>query len=385
MANNAEMNLTSEKKSEWMFYVGFALLCLNTVISTYIPLSSLAVSDFLSKLFVFCALMILLIRFVIVSMGRKVPFVLLSFVILCLSVVSYVRSGQMYLPSLFLCIFSIGSIDVRNFLFKQGVCVLSLLIFLACISVVYVLFTGDKSFFLNRSDTSVQRFSFGFTHPNMFSVWFVMCILAISAKHKFNTAQAFICIFAVLFLSATTNSKTAMIVLVFYVVFSVLAHIFKSRIVLIISICLFGVLVFFSYILMAQGDNSSLYSFFQTFITGRPGYWNLQYETVGVTFFGQKSLVGTVSDSSGWIHTSVTIDNAYVSMMVQLGVWALFVFAFVYIVALVRAEKKNDLTALVLLATCTIVGFTEIHLLSVAVCAPILLISSSIDVSANYT
>lgn len=112
-------------------------------------------------------------------------------------------------------------------------------------------------------------------------------------------------------------------------------------------------------------------------LTGRVSLWHYCLENQGVTLFGQFFVPTKSIGTNGWTFYYTTLDCAYASGLLVLGLcFSAFFCSCVY-----RRVKKNDpqlASELPLILVMLLFGFTEVHVFSIVICAPLLLLSGGI-------
>ena len=105
--------------------------------------------------------------------------------------------------------------------------------------------------------------------------------------------------------------------------------------------------------------------------------WLIVSDANSVTFFGQFFVPTKSICANGWTFYYTTLDCAYASGLLVLGLcFSAFFCSCVY-----RRVKKNDsqlASELPLILVMLLFGFTEVHVFSIVICAPLLLLSGGI-------
>lgn len=117
------------------------------------------------------------------------------------------------------------------------------------------------------------------------------------------------------------------------------------------SIISLFVILFFSIYLAKYYDagNTHLYDLNQQ-LTGRPQWWNLYWNTYNPKLFGQ--VVARVGGAAAIENSSLDmmiLDNGYLSILLEYGIFALVIFLSLIVFGLVSLWKKKDTIGLLIL------------------------------------
>lgn len=370
-----------ELKTRHLYYLGFALVTVNRLVSSCA--SNLSISFLALVPWMPLALFLLLVRCtgIVFDKGLCVRQRAAIVVVFALSIVSYLRSGQSYLPSAILLICGIGRIDIRRAVKTAALAVLLLAGLLGLLQLFVWLLTGSLPGAVLRSNGRV-RLSFFFSHPNVLAAVVCMSFMGLSATwERLSIKTASIGAALGLLALIVTDSKTSVAILVFYLVLrGVLENCHPSfgKVLAVFYAAVPVLLFLFAALVMRQALPDQIYKFFNSLFTGRPGFWILQYEQIGGwTFFGQQALYGNQM-IDGYLHVAVTIDSFYAATLLQLGAWSFFVYYFMYIKAGIRAFSRRDCCMIAVLLACALFGATEIHMIDLAICTPMLLLGEGL-------
>ena len=375
-----------EKQTRIFFYVGLCLVVVNRIFSQIgenIGLPFLANLPLMS-----IAIVILLIRFLAVVSQAEVKHALIAVVVLTLSFVSYFTSGQSYLPSACLLICGVGSVDVRKSIKLISISLLALVVILGIIQFLDWLLTGNLAGAVERNNGRL-RISFYFAHPNTLAALLCMSYVGISASwERLKLSHLIFGVIIGFLIILITDSKTSALIVFLYLL---LRKYFEMRdksfnkccleMYALLPIALFLICIIVSLNLLP----TSALRILNRLLTGRPGYWLLQHEQLGhFTLFGQQILTGEQT-IDGFHYTSVTIDCFYATTLLQLGVWSFFAFYFLYVHAGKIALKQNDTAKFTILLMCALFGFTEVHMIDLAICTSLLLLGENLFHSNKKT
>ena len=114
-----------ERRTRAFFYIGFALIFINRVIAQIATNLNLGFLEELPLMPV--ALCILFIRYAGLMFGASARRVGLSLLFLFLSFVSFIKSGQSYLPTACLLLCGVGEVNIRKVIEVTSICALLLI------------------------------------------------------------------------------------------------------------------------------------------------------------------------------------------------------------------------------------------------------------------
>lgn len=377
------LNKDLELQSRPFYYIGFSVVVLSRLLD---QLASNFDMPFLSSpVLMIIALAFLMVRVFSVALTCDIRRVLFAIVVVGLSVVSWARSGQSYLLVAALMLLGLGHIDIRKLVATSSLALLFLILLLGIIQVFQILFDGHASGMVIREGGRV-RLSFFFRHPNVLAAYILMSFIGLSlGKNKFDGASAVLGIMLAVICFLVTDSRTSTAIMILYILLRVLFERYRSVNWLVKISYLFIPVVFVALVLAVTTSNvpSYLFELLQSVLSGRPGYWQLQYEALGgFTLFGQQALSGTVLYNN-WVYQNVTIDCFYASALLSLGTWALPVFYFLYARVGLYSLRTNDQSVPIAILCCAFYGFTEIHMLDLAITVPMLYMGSGLLVPAS--
>ncbi len=367
-----------ERRTRAFFYIGFALIFINRVIAQIATNLNLGFLEELPLMPV--ALCILFIRYAGLMFGASARRVGLSLLFLFLSFVSFIKSGQSYLPTACLLLCGVGEVNIRKVIEVTSICALLLIAALGLVQAIDWMTTGNIVGSAVRSSGRL-RLSFFFAHPNtLAAIGCMACIGLTACRSKIKVGEALFILATGALIILITDSRTSFAILLIYMALRLLLQ--RERFALGgKALIAFGALpVFFEIIALVASLNllpGSMHSYLNALFNGRPGYWNLQYKQLGFSLFGQTTMYGDqlIND---WLYPSVTIDCYYAATLLQIGVWSFLVFLFLYMRSGIQAVKDGDCFKYCALISCALFGFTEIHMIDFAISFPMLLLGEGL-------
>ena len=363
-----------ETKTRWLYTTGLAFIVINHIVDQIAP--NIGMAGLPTSVLMAVALLLLAARFLSVALYCRVSKAMIALTAVALSVASWFFSGQSYLLTATFLLLGIGDMNIKGVLRTVSAAVLLLIAFLGLLQLLQFALTGDLPGATVREDGRL-RLSFFFQHPNMLAACISMSYVGFSLSDRqfsggmaaLGCALAAACVWA-------TDSRTAGMIMALYTVLRLLARKvdFGGKLAGLLYIAAPLLMVFLAILTSSSMLPDALYDVLQTVLSGRPGYWELQYQQLGgFTLLGQHALSGTVV-VNGWAHVNVTIDCFYAAALLSLGSWSLFAFYALYLRAGIRASRDKDFGVAIALFCCGLYGFTEIHMIDFAVAFPMLLL-----------
>ena len=362
-----------------LYVLGFALLILNRIFDQIADNISLPFLS--SSVFVMLALCLLAIRFIAISLVCNIGRGLLAFLIVALSALSYIESGQTYLISASLLILGIGKLDIRNTIKCCSIMIFVIIAALAVLATFQYLTDGSIPGSVVREDGRL-RLSLYFAHPNTLAAFLTMSYFAYSVSEKKLSGTAVLYGFILLALEfVVTDSRTSSAILALYLFARVVLEHRDRTVRLPLKIVMVSMPIVLAVLCLALTlgyTSGNAFSVFQSVLNGRPGFWQLQYDILGsFTMFGQMAVSGSVY-YKGWNYTGVTIDCFYAEALLSLGAWSLVAFIVLYIRKEVQGFALGDWGACLAIACCALLGLTEIHMADFAIATPLVLLGEGL-------
>ncbi len=358
-----------------MFAIGFCTLYLRAFLEST-ALSSLPES--LSLGLLVCGVLALFAH-CLLYLKKYQGRILLCLAILIAMLVSYVLSGETapFLMSLVvIACASVGRIsNVVRLWFNFSV---FLVLILICMYFVVLIVEPESLNFVQRieDDGAVSiRLSFFFIHPNTAAAFvMMMCGAFLYLRYdQLSFRDYFIVWVVAVLLLVTTDSRTSSILTA---ILPVLYHLqkqrgflSKKRIRTLLGIAP-AVLSVGVYVLAGPLFSQAIAGF----LTGRVTLWHSCLENQGITVLGQVFQPTVAVGSNGWKYYYATLDSFYAASLLVYGM--VFLFLFCLAIWLKMKQESDDLgKELPLLVVMIIFGIVEVHVLSIAICFPILFLS----------
>lgn len=367
-----------ELKTRWLYTSALTLIIANHIIDQVS--SNIGIEPLPTFFFVAVGLFLLALRVFCIALYCQVKQVLISSVIIALSIGSWLLSGQNYLFVATFLLLGIGNLPIRNLLKVVSATILLLVSFLGLLQLFQFVFTGDLPGVTSREDGRL-RLSFFFQHPNMLAAYISMAYIGLSLSNKdFKAGMALLGIALAVVSMWVTDSRTAGLIMVLYIILRLSVHVW-TRFGSILKLVYVGVpflLVFLVVLVSMALVPDSLYNALQTALTGRPAFWEFQYQQLGgFTLLGQHALSGTIM-VDGWTYYNVTIDCFYAAALLSLGSWSLVVFYALYIRIGNFSFRKRDWGVAIAIFCCMLYGLAEIHMIDFSVALPMLIMGEKL-------
>ncbi|MDN0064729.1 hypothetical protein [Collinsella ihumii] len=306
---------------------------------------------------------------------RIIP--LLLIIIAC--AYAYLASGETIPLTVTLCIIAAATAGNVRDIAKLWFAVTAMSVaYLVVVSGITAILEPDRLSYSYRYAGGTARFSFFFSHPNMFAaIVMMMCGIYMYLRYEWLRFSSFVVL--ALIAAATflfTDSRTSFtLTLLEIICFAVQRErgLFSGRWVThfvgVMPILLF-VLV---YLISGPLYRDSLGSL----LTGRVSLWHNCFVTQGITILGQQFEPSRIVSSTGWVSYFGTLDCVYAS--------GLYVFGLVFsgffcwcVFARTRREDSRLGIELPLILVLLLFGVTEVHALNPVLCVPLLFLAGGI-------
>lgn len=221
----------------------------------------------------------------------------------------------------------------------------------------------------------VERFSFGFSHPNTFSAYlFNLLILWAWNNYDRIRTKHIIGIMTISTIAVyLTKTRTTFLLVVIFCVLLVASK--KARILqkacstvakYIVPICT-GLTLLCVYLYLT---GNKLVTYVDELLTGRIKLGAYGLTHYGYTFWGQYVEKANIAWEQGWGLYKFTFDNLYTCLAINQGIlWIIVVSVLFFLLA-----KKKDNKVNVFLITWALYGITEVHGLNGFLCFPVFLV-----------
>lgn len=239
---------------------------------------------------------------------------------------------------------------------------------------------GDLPYIFRQENGigSIVRYTFFFSHPNMAAaVAMMMCGAYMYLNYERLGFRAYaailgIAVLVLLFTNSKTSTVLIMLLVALYAVqkqWGVLGRGGLRRFIAILPVILFCSV----YLIAGPLYSDSL----GRLLTGRVSLWHYCLENQGLTLFGQHFSATQVIGANGWTYYYTTLDCAYASGLLVLGLC----FSAFFCWCVYSRVKKGDsqlVSELPLILAMLVFGVTEVHIFSPVVCVSLLLLSGGV-------
>lgn len=243
------------------------------------------------------------------------------------------------------------------------------------IIIVVLMMLSMLGFVNNRvvyRDNLTMRYSYGFEHPNILSMYLSLVVFEVTyllLKNKKNIKtinKVLILLFiplAIFFMAIVTDTKTSVIILlVFYLV--IISYLFLYKILLkvlnnkIIKNILMRLFLLISIMLVVTiilaYSYPEILSFLDRVFSQRYSYYIVYLNTLGINGLG-----GVVPNS---INLAV-LDNMYLKIFLSGGVILYFTYYMLFYMSAKKAYKNKNYILIFIISTMCFVGFVETNVL----------------------
>ena len=221
----------------------------------------------------------------------------------------------------------------------------------------------------------VERFNFGFGHPNTFSAYIFNLIIMWSWLHYKNITNKNIILILILGIVsyAFTRTRTSTLNIIIFCIIILIDRHFKNTVVfrnvakIIVPVCSLII-----YILITQFTTGSPFVLWlDQVLSGRIRLGAYAYYRYGITFFGQNISFTDVTWDAFWRLNDFTFDCTYTSLMIMQGTLWLFVLSIGFF--LLGQIKDNRISIAIILWG--LYAVTEVQGMNGFLCFPILLLT----------
>lgn len=212
-----------------------------------------------------------------------------------------------------------------------------------------------------REDAIIKRYSLGFTHPNLLSLYLTTIMFEIfyilKDKYKILTTPFFIGI--IIFINYITNTRTSMIILSTVLVFAILYSInkkifdkiFENKFVKILIYALPIILTAITIICTVLNNiDPNKVIVIDKLFSNRLKWYSVFLEKFNISILGQ-SIPDTLEN--------VVLDNAYLKILLKFGIITYIIFIIFAILSKKRAYQNKNYVALVLILLLECYGLME--------------------------
>lgn len=212
-----------------------------------------------------------------------------------------------------------------------------------------------------REDAITKRYSLGFTHPNLLSLYLTTIMFEIfyilKDKYKILTTPFFIGI--IIFINYITNTRTSMIILSTVLVFAILYSInkkifdkiFENKFVKILIYALPIILTAITIICTVLNNiDPNKVIVIDKLFSNRLKWYSVFLEKFNISILGQ-SIPDTLEN--------VVLDNAYLKILLKFGIITYIIFIIFAILSKKRAYQNKNYVALVLILLLECYGLME--------------------------
>lgn len=223
--------------------------------------------------------------------------------------------------------------------------------------------------------SGVERFNFGFGHPNTFSVYLFNLIIMWTWLHykRIKTKNVIQIFFIALVSYAFTRTRTSLFdVAVLCLMLLIAKHYQQNKILSILSKFIVPFLSIFIFLMITQFiTGNPVVLFFDNLLSNRIRLGAYALYFYGPTLFGQDISFGNVTWDSFWRLNGFTFDCTYTSLIMMQGIVWLIILSIGFFLL---GSMKNNQISITIIAW-ALYAITEIHGINGFMCFPILLLS----------
>lgn len=309
--------MTRRKINEYLFYISYTLILITTMFTRV---------SIISKLYTYIDLLSLLIIFInciLASDKFTRKDLLIFFLILTISFISYYVCDSNFIFKLFLIIYSARNLNFDECVKKDFK--IKLLLFISVVALHFLGLTND--YIMIRSDGTIRN-SMGFSHPNIFGIYILMLCLEYVYIHDFksNKTQYFILVVLIFIVNYFANSRASMLVMLLML----LTCIFKKTIFYLLenkkwikkiatnSFLILSIFTLFLTVLYQQGSDVGIE--INKLTSNRISSISQFYNKYGLHLFGSKLTLVSTEVATLTRKQAYILDNSYANLIIQYGV-----------------------------------------------------------------
>lgn len=360
-------NRFSVPKPNNLLYIGLLLMIVKVLLSMS---NILPYSDTVDTILSFGSAAVLAVHIILKKLSAKQ--LILYAIITVVAMYSVIVTGQYGFLITAIAILAISGHDMDRiiyFIYKW-----ELLFFVAhtFLAFVWALFPEHS---IKQVISGVERYNFGFGHPNTFSVYLfnliIMWVWINYEKIKDKNVLVILLIGCISF--AFTRTRTILIDIVVLCALLLITKRFKYRrtlsVVAQILVPCASLLIFFMITQYTHGNAFVLAV--DALLSGRIKLGAYAYYHYGLSFFGQPVETGAVTWDPYWRLNGFTFDCTYSSLMVMQGIIWLIILSIGF--WMLGVKRDNRISIAVILWG--LYAVTEVHGLNGFLCFPILLLA----------
>lgn len=292
--------------------------------------------------------------------------------IVIMAIYSAIITGQYGFLITVIAILAISGYDIDRIIYFIYKWELLLFVLHTLFAFVWALFPEHS---IKQVISGVERYNFGFGHPNTFSVYIfnliIMWVWINYEKLKGKNVLAILLIGSISF--AFTRTRTILIDIVVLCALLLIAKQFKrSHVLSIIAQIIVPCASLLIFIMITQYvHGNALIQAINTLLSGRIKLGAYAYYHYGLSLLGQSVQDGTIEWDPYWQLNSFTFDCTYSSLMVMQGIVWLIVLTIGFWI--LSGNRDNKISIAVILWG--LYAVTEVHGLNGFLCFPILLLA----------
>ena len=290
----------------------------------------------------------------------KVKSLILIFICIVVSFISWRISGSGDIAILILFITSAKNIEFNN-LIKFDIKIKSIL--LCVVLVAYILGMTDV-YYMYRTDGTI-RSSMGFSHPNIFATYvFSICCEYVYLNYKnmklYKVILLIIISFIITYFSDSRTAQFAIIILALIWYINNKFNIFKYKVINKILTIMFIILTGVSYgtgMLYAQGNK--IIEITDELLTGRIKCIYYFINKYDINLLGNElELIGT-REALEYNTSAKILDNSYIKILLQFGIVNYVLFVLLLYYGIKRAIKEKNYALCLIFLIYFIYGISE--------------------------
>lgn len=337
------------RKNEILYYIGIALLTIRTMCSGYSLLFRF--DDFCSNLLLAAIYLCFIVSFFINKFSYK-ELIIYVFV-LAIGLISYLKIKNTAILTLLLVIFSAKNINIGNVLKIIFYINLSLVITHILFYCVYVV-SGSK-FIKTFSRGSINRYSFFYVHPNIFSmyVFWTLCLYFYLFYERIGYISYFVTVLISYFIYLFPNSRTGaletLILLILIIFMKKNKRKEKNKKILNATFIYLFLFIFFNidYYFIQNPIVQKL----DNILSSRITLAKIMVDKYGITMFGSDITTNhsQVIINNNYYNNANTLDCMYTSLLLYFGIIPTIIYSILLVKTSRLLSSKENIFLILLL------------------------------------
>lgn len=218
-------------------------------------------------------------------------------------------------------------------------------------SIVGIIPFHSLDFYREVSGGFISRYSFGYTHPNLFHASFTLIVILYCylRSKRISLSEVIIVLLCNYGVFMVSQSRTNFLITIIYCILVLVFRRFKGEMkrIGIFVRCLLVCCILTSFLLAYAYDKIGIINSIDTLLTGRIRYMHLVFENYSIPLINRSNYEG------------IAFDNGFFDLFYNGGILIGALYIFLLLKTIGNAVKKNDKDALLLVVINLVFSMTE--------------------------